>query len=111
MSVNWDSSQVTSVSGGSSHCLPHATRETMTISHDEIIGHSFSSPGQPLEGDSENALSKQIEAEGQEGEQASPGAASLLCEQSDMPHMLDVQMNWGAPWCQLRGDLTGGGGG
>lgn len=82
----------------------------MTILHHEIIGRSFlSGPGQPLEGDSEIALSKQIEAEGQEGERASPGAASLLCEQSDMPHMLDVRMNWGAPWRQLKGDLTGKG--
>lgn len=61
----------------------------------------FSSAGQPLEGDSENALSKQIEAQGQEAEWASPRAASLLCEQSDRPHMLDVQRNWGAPWRQL----------
>lgn len=73
------------------------------------MGAHFSSLGQPLEGDSDNALSKQIEAQGQEAERASPGTASLLCEQSDMPHMLNVQMNWGAPWRQLKGDLSGGG--
>lgn len=80
----------------------------MTAVQDEIIVAHFSSPGQSLEGDTENALSKQIEAQGQEGEWASPGAAFLLCEQSDMLHMLDVQMNWEAPWCQLKGGLTDG---
>lgn len=80
----------------------------MTTVQDEIIVAGFSSPGQPLEGDSKKALSKQIEAQGQEGEWASPGAACLLCEQSDMLHMLDVQMNWEAPWRQLKGGLTDG---
>lgn len=80
----------------------------MTAVQDEIIVAHFSSPGQSPEGDTENALSKQIEAQGQEGEWASPGAAFLLCEQSDMLHMLDVQMNWEAPWHQFKGGLTDG---
>lgn len=80
----------------------------MTTVQDEIIVARFSSPGHPLEGDSGRALSKQIEAQGQEGEWSSPGAARLLCEQSDMLHMLDVQINWEAPWRRLKGGLTDG---
>lgn len=54
-----------------------------------------------------DGLSQHIEALRVDSERASSGAASLLCEQSDMLHMFHVQMNWAALWRRLKGHLRG----